>query len=736
MPKKEKKQQSLLDFPSLRRHCSVSTSVEWITIDDDTDPENEIYCDVKIDDYKKESDEKSSTCFASIGAASVDVSGVADMASFTKGSSFPIAKDILDTKAVTNAKDSMDITNCTGNSVNCPVCKVNLAPFAMNLRITHVEHCLVNPANETKLSNEKKHRNFSDLSDLPSRKLAKKPLADIQAQRAKYVNSSKVTKRQRNKPVRAEAEASVLRELLPSARTRTIPELKILRFYATPSQEYSVSVDAFNYKPHETIVQYFLSHFHSDHYGGITKRWSLERTIDSKIIYCSAITGRLLTIKFKVDPMFIFSMENDIRYKVYCYLNGELINGGVESKDLSPGLYVTSIDANHCPGAVIFLFESIPYSGDTTHYLHCGDFRINANMLNHPLLQPFHLGGSRKLAKVYLDTTYMNPSYNFPKQEDVCRAVSTLIQDITLGKEMVKQSFGKSVQSRITQFLPLKEKLNPKKCLVLVGTYLIGKERIATSILKVLGNCPIYVSNINSRGDKSDIIRAFHDEYIDSVLTTDPLGLNHHQAVIHLVPMKIVGTLKELANYFNFNKYHDTFERCVGLRPTGWTFQNDHEEAKLQDMEFLKNDMPLSNPFSNSLSDPQFDSVIRLIKNTKRYSSSDILKENPYTAKKYAKFDVSTFRIFSLPYSEHLSFRELCFLVVFLQIGQVIPTVNTHNADSAQRMDDIIEQWGKLRTKLLRMINENKNPDLQKNLQNSQYPGLSLQSLPVSLDDF
>lgn len=591
------------------------------------------------------------------------------------------------------------------NTVECPICLVSLAPFQFDLRIRHVELCLATQGLGERKSELAKH--LSNETRTKQETITKRPLGQAQVLRAKYVNLVEGKKKRKLKiEDTTETALEKPKELLVSTKKTEIPELKILRFYASPTKEYCVSVDAFCYKPHELIQKYFLSHFHSDHYGGITKRWSLERTIDSKIIYCSSITGRLLQIRFNIDPMFIFNMENDVRYKVFCYFNGEIEDGGIESHEVSPGLYVIPIDANHCPGAVIFLFESIPHLGELTYYLHCGDFRVSETMLNYPLLQPFHLNGTKKIAKVYLDTTYMNPNYNFPKQNEVCDSISQLVYDINQGKEMVKESFGKSLQSRITQFLPFSSQVRAKKCLVLVGTYLIGKERIATSILKKMNRCPIFVSNINSRGDKSEIIRAFHDEYIDSVLTSDPLGLNEHAVMIHLVPMKIVGTLKELTNYFNYNKYHDTFERCIGLRPTGWTFQNESEvkeESSSVEFSNCENELSYTNLGETN--------TIKLLKNPKSYNVSDILKQNPYTAKKYEKFDPSTFRIFSLPYSEHLSFRELCFFVVFLNIGQVIPTVNTHNVESAERMSRAISEWESLRRKIMATPKELKDSE-------------------------
>ena len=72
------------------------------------------------------------------------------------------------------------------------------------------------------------------------------------------------------------------------------------------------------------------------------------------------------------------------------------------------GVEVTLVDANHCPGAVQFLFQ-LPDGGP--RYVHCGDMRFCAALKDDPHLRRFV--GARA---VFLDTTYCNPRFTFPLQ--------------------------------------------------------------------------------------------------------------------------------------------------------------------------------------------------------------------------------------------------------------------------------------------------------------------------------
>ena len=83
---------------------------------------------------------------------------------------------------------------------------------------------------------------------------------------------------------------------------------------------------------------------------------------------------------------------------------------------------VTLIDANHCPGSVMFLFDG--YFG---RILYTGDFRYHESMFANgsgPLGQLL----SCPIDVLYLDNTFCSPKCSFPTNEEVTKTIIAIIE--------------------------------------------------------------------------------------------------------------------------------------------------------------------------------------------------------------------------------------------------------------------------------------------------------------------
>lgn len=155
---------------------------------------------------------------------------------------------------------------------------------------------------------------------------------------------------------------------------------------------------------------FFLSHMHSDHTVGLTSTWS------NRPIYCSPITATLLRLKLQVKEQWIHPLELDEPYLL------PLDDIGKEK------LTVTLIDANHCPGAVMFLFEG--YFGSI---LYTGDFRYTPSMLREPCLR-----NNTTIDVLYLDNTNCDPNRTLPSRQRATQQIKEIIRshpnhDVVIG---------------------------------------------------------------------------------------------------------------------------------------------------------------------------------------------------------------------------------------------------------------------------------------------------------------
>eukprot|EP00117_Sycon_ciliatum_P045561 scpid37331/ scgid32737/ DNA cross-link repair 1A protein; SNM1 homolog A len=257
------------------------------------------------------------------------------------------------------------------------------------------------------------------------------------------------------------------------------------------------TVDAFCYGSVEGCKAYFLSHFHSDHYQGLNKSFSHP-------IYCSKSTGNLCISQLRVSPNLIQPLAMN------------------ETRNIH-GVLVTPVDANHCPGSVIFIFQ-LP-NGKTM--LHTGDFRSSDSVIHNP-----HLRGLR-YDTIYLDTTYLDPKYDFPPQ-DAC---------VEFAVRKAKEALA-----------------NNPKTLIVSGTYSIGKERVFLAVAEALQ------SKVAVSAKKKAILDQLEWPELTSRLTT-----NWSEAKVHVLPMMQI-SFKGMAAHLE--QHRAQYNCIVGFRPTGWTQSN------------------------------------------------------------------------------------------------------------------------------------------------------------------
>ncbi|RYP17229.1 hypothetical protein DL765_004614 [Monosporascus sp. GIB2] len=440
------------------------------------------------------------------------------------------------------------------------------------------------------------------------------------------------------------------------AYQRTCPFYKIM-------PGFFICVDAFRYGAVKGCNAYFLSHFHSDHYIGLTANWSHGP------IYCSEVTGSLIKSQLRTDAKWIVPLEFEEKVEI----------PGTE------GVTVTMLPANHCPGSSLFLFEKTLGKGPTPRtqrILHCGDFRACPAQVTHPLLKPEtidSISGKVKQQKIdicYLDTTYLNPRYSFPPQEDVISACAEFCKSISGDPSVAEEAFKALKREKgstsVSKFFSKEECNNdkgssvkpipgepargaePKKnrLLVVCGTYSIGKERICKAIAQALGT-KIFASPAKER-----VVRQLGDQELAALLTSDP-----REAQVHMQALAEIRA-ETLQEYLDTQKPH--FTRIVGFRPSGWNFRSSSAGANVA---------PSAVPTTAILHGPGW---------RPRFAVSDLAAQRGSTPDAMC---------FGVPYSEHSSFRELALFLMTLRVDRVVPTVNVGSEASRRRMKGWIDRW-------------------------------------------
>ena len=297
------------------------------------------------------------------------------------------------------------------------------------------------------------------------------------------------------------------------------------------------NVDGFFYANPSVTNNYFLTHFHSDHYGGITKTWN------AGTIYCSLPTATLVHEQLRVDKKFIHPLP---------MMTPTVIETNKNKFNHKP-VTVTLLDANHCPGAVMFLFEIPSANGNksrTKRILHVGDFRWNRSfMLGQAPLSAIAKNDNIVLDELYLDTTYCNPKYELPSQQDAIGAIIDVFE-----KEQNRQ-----------------RERGKGRTLHLFGAYTIGKEKMYLSVAERFG-LRVYVDTSRYR-----VLSALHwSKERMKIFTTCK-----EEACIWVVPLSHIN-FKNMGSYFsmaNTKPFAKQYDHICGYRPTGWSMSGKPSSA-------------------------------------------------------------------------------------------------------------------------------------------------------------
>ena len=156
-------------------------------------------------------------------------------------------------------------------------------------------------------------------------------------------------------------------------------------------------VDGFNFCEPD-VRHYFLTHAHSDHTTGLTASFDIGE------IYCSALTGRMLRATIGVKAKLIHTIE---------------VGESIEVE----GARVTALDAGHCPGALMFLFEAEGHRA-----LHTGDCRASPDVVAAAVAAVCGPPARGGLDILYLDTTYASPRWDFPPQPESLSMMQRIVE--------------------------------------------------------------------------------------------------------------------------------------------------------------------------------------------------------------------------------------------------------------------------------------------------------------------
>lgn len=461
---------------------------------------------------------------------------------------------------------------------------------------------------------------------------------------------------------------------------KKIPSYRVHSFSSEDNKESDkITVDYF---PKIAVTKYhFISHLHSDHHVGFSKKWLSDNpetiiVLGYKNYLPFLYKFNLINYKSQLKPL-----ENEymnITDRILVVPEDKPLKIYFNSTD-NAYLEVKTIDANHCIGAVLFWIDYYDHLGVfKERILHTGDFRYNSKKML-PILKNY------KFDKIYLDTTYISPVWNFTPKNELLELVSTFLQSKLLPTVM-NDWFHKNnlIQKTLDSFFTVSIDNKTVKTIIVLGSYTIGKEFLAAGLSEKFNNCPVIL-------DKQGFRATFDLPNSNFIKSTDSQNdiiesFKKYDVIIFLGSIRDTKNIKTELKLYTVEKHFGKL-LTISISLSGWNFYK--WKGFFQDLD----DNSLLPPFNK-------DSCLTLLEEfnnneyvKRRYQLDEIFNSDLIFKQDFAldlgnlpkwiiRDDKDNKVIFwKLSYSDHSSYKELSDCCIDLDYDEIIPTVNNYKSD-------------------------------------------------------
>lgn len=502
---------------------------------------------------------------------------------------------------------------------------------------------------------------------------------------------------------------------------------------------------------------FFLTHFHSDHYTGLHAGWK------HGTIFTGRTTGALLVRHLGVASDRVVMLEQDTPYiislsqqSLVAQKNALQLGTSSTISDflqvepennrelLDDELEVTLLNANHCPGAHMLLLRHKNFGT----ILHTGDFRYNGRRQTYidrrKLLPPIPppLGSfigddpilrstAGKVDVLFLDNTFCDPAFQFSPQDAAFDTAINFVKDVAR-RQVVRKYHERSVvvtdgDSHFTSVHGHAEEVrlcscgtDSAKCIhiaVCVGTYTIGKEKIALALSEVFrsrsgSSLPVFVSE-QKKALLDDCIELpslpfvpipAHAQQAASALSSEVAAVNSnprpaqfYETDVDWTVVDDSGAQRLVSRELFLSQDGDEEGRRVRFLVTIFlvplqVLSYMHIAGSLDDAVCKDRHLPPRSLFlweGCYLPLDGFDGVA-------------CIEPTGWAAGKSAKalqpkvIGRGKFELLSIPYSEHCSFSEMIEFVEFIQPKKIVPTVSVEQFTKQEPL--FVERNPRMRT--------------------------------------